>query len=100
MALLSDRPMSANELAEQVEINPSAIRRHLREMRAAETIEVVEVRRRRGTAEQVYGVCADFILSEAERAEASPDTRRRLDGYVLKVALGEALRSLVSNPTP
>lgn len=95
--LLGDRPMSANDLAEVVEMKPSAIRRHLREMRAANVIEVVDVRRRRGTAEQVYGACSDFIVTDEEWALLSPDQRRRVNGYILKIALGEAGRSLVSS---
>lgn len=97
--LLSDRPMSAGELAKVVELEPSAVRRHLRAMEAAAAIEVVEVRARRGAGEKVYALRSDFILSEKERAEISLEVRRRIDGYTLKVGLGEALRSLVSSPT-
>jgi DNA-binding transcriptional ArsR family regulator len=97
IALLGDRPMTAAELAQAAEMKPSAVRRHLREMRAAGTIEVVEVRSRRNAAEQVYRTCTDFIFTQAQRAEQSPDERRRFDAYILKVAIGEALRSLVSS---
>ena len=91
--------MSAGELAKVVELEPSAVRRHLRAMEAAAAIEVVEVRARRGAGEKVYALRSDFILSEEERAEISLEVRRRIDGYTLKVGLGEALRSLVSSPT-
>jgi predicted transcriptional regulator len=97
--ILSDRPMSAGELAEVVEMKPSAIRPHLREMEKAGAIEVVETRTRRGTMEKVYGLCSDFIISEEERAELSLEERRRIDAYTLKVGLREAVRSLVSKPT-
>ena len=97
--LLSDRPMTATELGAVVEMTPNAVRRHLRAMEEAEAIEVVEVRARRGAGEKVYALRSDFILSEQERAELSLEVRRRIDGYTLKVGLGEALRSLVSSPT-
>jgi predicted transcriptional regulator len=96
--LLSDRPMTASELAEQAEMKPSAVRRHLREMEKAGTIEVVEMRPRRGAGEKVYRSRSDFIVSAEERAELSLDERRRLAAYTLKVGLREALRSLVSEP--
>jgi predicted transcriptional regulator len=95
--LLSDWPMTASELAAQVEMKPSAVRRHLREMEKAGTIEVVEMRPRRGAGEKVYGVLSDFVLSDEDRAELSLEERRRLAAYTLKVGLREALRSLVSN---
>lgn len=95
--LLSDQPMSAVELAEIAEMKPSAVRRHLRAMRAAEVIEVVEVRQVRNSQEQVFGLCADFLVTEDERAELAPAVRRKIDGYTLRVALGEALRSMRSS---
>ncbi len=97
--LLSDRPMSARDLAAATELTQSAVRRHLREMEKAGTIEVLELRARRGTGEKYYRVRSDFIVTDEERAELTLEERRRLDAYTLKVGLGEALRSLVSRPT-
>lgn len=95
--LLTDRPMSASELAELAEMRPSAVRRHLRAMRAAGVIEIAGLRTRRNTAEQVYRSCKDLILTKAARADQTVEERRRFDAYTLKVAIGEALRSLVSS---
>jgi len=97
--LLSDRPMSAHQLALLVEMTPGAVRRHLREMEKAGAIGVADLRTRRGAAEKIYELRSDFILSEEERAELSLEQRRRIDAYILKVGFGEALRSLVSKPT-
>lgn len=97
--LLSDRPMSASELASATEMKASAVRRHLREMEQGGAIDVIELRTRRGAAEKYYKLCRDFIITDLERAELSVEERRRIDAYTLKVSLGEALRSLVSRPT-
>lgn len=97
--LLSDRSMSASDLARATEMEASAVRRHLREMEKVGTIEVIELRARRGAGEKYYRLCSDFIITDQERAELSLAERRRIDAYTLKVSLGEALRSLVSRPT-
>lgn len=95
-AILGDRPMSASELAELAEMSPSAVRRHLREMRTAGVVEIVDLRSRRNTAEQIYQARKDFILTKADRADQTVEERRRFDAYTLKVVIGEALRSIVS----
>jgi DNA-binding transcriptional ArsR family regulator len=88
--------MSAGELAERAEMKPSAVRRHLREMRTAGVVEIVDLRSRRNMAEQVYRARKDFILTKEDRAGQTAEERRRFDAYTLKVVIGEALRSIVS----
>lgn len=65
-------------------------------MRDADTVEVIETHNRRGTAEQVYGPIGLFMLDQEEFSELTPRQRRQISGYILKAALTEATRSLVS----
>jgi DNA-binding transcriptional ArsR family regulator len=97
--ILAERPLSAAELAAGTGMSADKVRRHLRALRAEGVLEVVEERRRRNTAEQVYRLKLDFGLAIEDYAQTDFETRRRINGAVLKVALREATRSLVTAPT-
>ena len=96
--LLSERPASAAGLAEATGIAPARVRRLLRQMRADGMIESVEEHGRRGTVEHFHAVAGALYIDDDELGELSLDERRQMNGYILKLALTEATRSLVTQP--
>jgi DNA-binding MarR family transcriptional regulator len=95
---LSEAPKSAAQLAEMTEIPPARIRRHIRQLREEGLVESVRSETRRGAAEHFHLVVGGLAIDEEGLAELSLEQRRQLNGYILKLALTEATRALVTHP--
>lgn len=96
LTLLDDRPRSAKELAEALEMTPGRIGHHLKTLERAGLVEVVSERPVRAVVERFYGpthhsIRLDvpgvdrlrFALNQAAMEAAGPDTQPIDDGVRL-----------------
>lgn len=95
---LADEPRSAAQLSQATGLPAARVRRHLRQMREDGLIESIREETRRGAVEHFHFVVGGLWLEDDDLAELSLEQRRELYGYILKLALTEAVRALVTHP--
>ena len=95
---LAEAPRSAAQLAEITGLPPARIRRHIRQMREDGLVESLREETRRGAVEHFHFLAGGLWLEDDDLAELSLEQRRNLYGYILKLALREATRALVTHP--
>lgn len=95
---LSEAPRSAAQLAEATGLPPGRVRRYLRQMREEGLIESTREEAKRGAVEHFHFIVGGLWLDDDDLAELSLEQRRRQYGYILKLALTEATRALVTHP--
>lgn len=95
---LAETPRSAAQLAVATGLPVVRVRRHLRQMKKEGSIESVSRKSKRGTIEHFHFLVWGLLQDEADLAALSLDERRRLYGRLLKIALTEATRALVTHP--
>lgn len=98
--VLGERPASAVELAQMVELPVEQVRYHLRMMVKRGVIELAERKRTRGTVEQFYRAPEGVIIRQAALSKLTSEEQRRIAANFLKVCFREATRALVATPVP
>jgi DNA-binding transcriptional ArsR family regulator len=97
-ATLSEGARSAAELAEMTGLPPARIRRYLRQLREEGLVESVRSEARRGAVEHFHFAAGGLMIDEEDLADLSLAQRRKINGFLLKLALTEATRALVTHP--
>lgn len=95
---LAEGARSASELAEMTGLPSARVRRYLRQMRANGLIESVRSEARRGVVEHFHFVTGGLMIEDEDFAELSLAQRRKINGFLLKLALTEATKALVTHP--
>jgi DNA-binding transcriptional ArsR family regulator len=94
LAILLDRVASANEIAVMLNEPHSTVRRHIKELRDNQMIEVVDERPRGGAMERYYRAVVQPVIS-GEEAEVLPRAANRRHAAIsLQNIFTEALASL------
>ena len=78
LAMLEERPGSPVQLAPRLDSTLGRVGHHVRVLRDAGLIELVETRRRRGAVEHIYRASALPYFSDAAWAAAGAHVRRRV----------------------
>ncbi|HYH52943.1 MAG TPA: winged helix-turn-helix domain-containing protein [Solirubrobacterales bacterium] len=93
--VLSVRPASSGEIAEELGEPADKIRYQLRKLRDAGLVAVSEERHRRGVVERIYVACADKMDFRFEEVLSVPlEVRSRLALTLLRVIFRTSLHSL------
>lgn len=90
---LSLRPMSANELADELGAPVGKVRYQLGRLRSVGLAELKEERQRRGVSERVYFVRAQ-PFSGAEMAQLTASQREKAIAAILKAVLNDTAKAL------
>jgi DNA-binding transcriptional ArsR family regulator len=84
LAMLEERPASPVQLAPRLESTLGRVGYHVRVLRDAGLIELVETRRRRGAMEHIYAAAPVPLFSDAAWERAGSAVRRRAAAAMLQ----------------
>jgi hypothetical protein len=93
LTLLNEGVYSPEEMAEIIGERRTAIYHHIRELHAADSIELAETRKRRNTDEHFYRAIEMPYYTEEEFMRLSVEERQEIIGLTLQCMFAEALCS-------
>jgi len=96
LAVLSDRTANAKEIADEIGEPVGRIRYHLRSLRASGLILASEEKGRRGVVEYHYQAATTQLLDEAQVAELTPQQRRSLVTFLMRLIFNDVSSALRS----
>lgn len=91
LTLLNERPTATvSELAKELEVDPSAVARHLSELHEAALVEIAEGSAGEGSAEPRYRALARALWSDEEWALFGQEEQKRLTRWIIEMIDSDA----------